>query len=47
VIFLPPPFAAETLMEAADAEIDLINAHGGSALDMVKAWEFLQDRSRG
>ena len=24
VIFVPPPFAADAIMEAADAEIDLI-----------------------
>jgi succinyl-CoA synthetase alpha subunit len=46
VIFVPPPFAADAIMEAADAELDLIICitEGIPALDMVKAWEFLQDR---
>ena len=47
VIFVPPPFAADAIMEAADAEIDLIVCITGGrfpTLDMVKAWEFLQNR---
>ena len=46
VIFVPPPFAADAIMEAADAELDLIVCitEGIPTLDMVKAWEFLQNR---
>ncbi len=47
VIFVPPPFAADAIMEAADAGLDLIVCitEGIPTLDMVKAWEFLQNRS--
>src|SRR6204780_1119262 len=46
VIFVPPPFAADAIMEAADAEIDLIVCitEGIPTLVLVKAWAFLQDR---
>jgi succinyl-CoA synthetase alpha subunit len=46
VIFVPPPYAADAIMEAADAAIDLIVCitEGIPTLDMVKAWEFLQNR---
>src|SRR5881296_1451939 len=46
VIFVPPAFAPDAIMEAADAEIELIICitEGIPVLDMVRAWEFLQNR---
>jgi len=46
VIFVPPAFAADAIMEAADAGLPLIVCitEGIPTLDMVRAWEYLQSR---
>jgi succinyl-CoA synthetase alpha subunit len=46
VIFVPPPFAADAIMEAADSGVALVVCitEGIPALDMVKAWQFLQGK---
>jgi succinyl-CoA synthetase alpha subunit len=47
VIFVPPPFAADSIMEAADAGIALIVCitEGIPVTDMVKTWKFLQTKN--
>src|SRR5262245_19557331 len=46
MIFVPPPFAADAIMEAADAGIRVIVAitEGVPVLDMVKVKSFLKDK---
>ncbi len=46
MVFVPPPFAADAAMEAADAGIRLVVVitEGIPALDMVKARKYLDDR---
>src|SRR6202165_440594 len=48
MIFVPPPFAADAIMEAADAEIAVIVAitEGIPVLDMVKVKEFLKGKPK-
>src|SRR6186997_3328788 len=48
MIFVPPPFAADAIMEAADAGIAVIVAitEGIPVLDMVKVKAFLRDRPK-
>src|SRR4051795_8943615 len=47
VIFVPPPFAADAIMEAADAGIALVVCitEGIPAIDMVRVWQFLQGKA--
>jgi succinyl-CoA synthetase alpha subunit len=48
MIFVPPPFAADAIMEAADAGIGVIVAitEGIPVLDMIKVKAFLRDRPK-
>ncbi len=49
LIFVPPPFAADAIMEAADAGIELIVCitEGIPVNDMLKAHDFLKKHARG
>ena len=46
VVYVPPPFAADAIMEAADAGVPLIVAitEGIPILDMVRAKRYLEDK---
>jgi succinyl-CoA synthetase alpha subunit len=46
IIFVPPPFAADAIMEAADAGVPLIITitEGIPVMDMVRAKHYLQDK---
>lgn len=47
VIYVPPAFAADAIMEAADSALPLVVCitEGIPALDMVRAFDYLRDRS--
>ncbi|MCW5981749.1 MAG: succinate--CoA ligase subunit alpha [Bryobacteraceae bacterium] len=46
VVFVPPAFAADAVMEAADAGLALVVCitEGVPTADMIRVWEFLQKR---
>ncbi len=46
LIFVPPPFAADAIMEAADADIDVIVAitEGIPTLDMMRVMNYLEGK---
>jgi succinyl-CoA synthetase alpha subunit len=48
IIFVPPTFAADALLEAIDAEVPLIVSitEGIPVLDMVRAYEFLRAKGK-
>jgi succinyl-CoA synthetase alpha subunit len=48
VIFVPPPFAADAIMEAADADVALVVCitEGIPVVDMLKAMTFLKDHPK-
>jgi succinyl-CoA synthetase alpha subunit len=46
IVYVPPPFAADAVMEAADAAIPLVVCitEGIPVLDMVRAYEYLRNK---
>jgi len=46
IVYVPPPFAADAVMEAANAGIPLVVCitEGIPTLDMVRAYEYLRDK---
>ena len=48
IIFVPPQFAADALLEAIDAELPLVISitEGIPVLDMVRAYEFLKQKGK-
>jgi succinyl-CoA synthetase alpha subunit len=48
IIFVPPQFAADALLEALDAELPLVISitEGIPVLDMVRAYEFLKQKGK-